>query len=221
MAFKLFLYGESPRRAYLQLLLTGIAVLLSLVGALALLYDTPFTFRAVCISNLGNPNYNSRAWWLFSVVCVLGALVLFPCCMYLYHHFTTPNIYLARLWVVFVMTGVAGLAAVGVVNETIHPAHLVLAFFAFGGFGLALFLSLGILAWKVWAHEAWPTSGQFVALLATIGAFIGVILRELQIYGIANPADLNFTEWVAFALIMTWLVLLLLISPPLFGKKKF
>jgi hypothetical protein len=211
--FQNIIRGMGTKKEHGIFTITGLMIFLGIIGLLTQLYDTPFTFRLVCISNLGNPNYNIMGWWLFTLDFIFGAIILLPHCLYVYRHFQTPNKIFGGIWLLLSLMGVFGLVMVGIFNETINPAHIIFALFSFGGIGLGLFVSLIIMGWKIYAHEPWPTKGQYFGFILVIIGFLAVILNELRKYGIDVPSDLNFTEWVAFILLMVYLIGLYLVIP--------
>lgn len=175
------------------------------IGICILLYDGPFTFRDVCISNLGNPLYNPRGWWVFSLGMCLLAVLIIPHVVYLYKRVDFGVELLRKAWFLLVMVGVFGMFMVGIVNETNYGLHIAFAAFAFGGYGLAMILSILVMIIRVIRGKKWPDARSFSVLLVLLLGFLMVIVSEILKYGINNPADLNFTEWMAFFLILTWI----------------
>ncbi|MBD3350819.1 MAG: DUF998 domain-containing protein [Candidatus Lokiarchaeota archaeon] len=171
----------------------------------ASLYDGEFNLRDVCISNLGNPELNSRGWWIFSICMCLMAILIIPHILYLYRNINFYSRILEQIWLFLLIMGSIGMFFVGIVNEINYPTHLAFAAIAFGGYGLALILALVIMLVRVIKGEKWPNLVSYIIMAIFMSVLLGIIIREIVVYGIRNPSDLNFTEWIAFFLIIGWI----------------
>lgn len=70
--------------------------------------------------------------------------------------------------------GSFGMFMVGIVNETMYELHVIFAAIAFGGIGLALFLSIIILIVRVIKREEWPNLKKFFVLFVILFFFWGL-----------------------------------------------
>jgi hypothetical protein len=191
---------------YFILVLGSAFILLAISGGL---YNLPFSLRTVAISNLGNPTLNPRGWWVFTISFVFTGLALLPHIKYLYSRFQSKPIeipILKYIWLIFMLFSCIGMVGVGILNETLGAIHYVVAIFGFGGMGLNMLYTIALLVYSTIRHRNWFPVKRWMIFYGGIFMAMGVLIREFSIYGIANPADLNFSEWWALFLLVGWFI---------------
>ncbi len=207
-----FITGQSDRKAYGVLLLIIVISTIGLFFTIAALYSIPITFRTHAISNLGNPkpNYNPRGWWLFTLLFVAMAIFILPYVVYIAHGIPFP-----RLWLGLMGLSCAGLALVGIFNESLGAIHYVGAVMAFSGAGIGAIVYLPIFIRVIVRKSGNIHPIPFSLLYCYVLVFLAIIIREVVTYGISKPSDLNFTEWMALFLLLGWIFgLYFVVEPP-------
>jgi uncharacterized protein DUF998 len=169
------------------------------------LYYKSFNFRDVCISNLGNPGHNPDGWWLFTIAMIFSAIGLIPVYQAIFKKLEMGKNIFGKIWMSLLYLASFGMVGVGIFNETMGIIHYYFAGFTFGGFGIAALSSVGIYSYRIKINKTWPSLKGFCILFSIMLILIIIILSEVITYGIDVPSDLNFTEWIAFFLIFTWL----------------
>jgi hypothetical protein len=91
---KFGLFSKIQQMKYFAIIL---AICLSLIIISASFYHIPFNFYDVCISNLGNPGYNPKGWWLFTLACVSAGIFLIPYFQFHFLHFEPNNAIVMRI----------------------------------------------------------------------------------------------------------------------------
>jgi hypothetical protein len=211
--FILYLKGRASKRLHLMITFSLLGIFGLLLIICATFYNTPFNFRDVCISNLGNPTLNGRAWWLFSVDFIFGSFIMWVHSSYIYHHLPNSPKYFNKIWLFLMRVTCFGMVAISIVNETNFTYHYFLAFFAFGGIGLATFFSILHLIIRFIQTRSWKLGSLFNLFILLFIVCLIIIVKEVLTYGIVIPSDLNFTEWIAFFGLLIWIVGLFFILP--------
>jgi hypothetical membrane protein len=189
---------------FYYLIILIIATILIIITAN--LFERPFTFHDVCISNLGNPtsNYNPKAFWLFSITCIFGSIALIPIYKQIYIILLPEQPQVSRIWLFLLIIATIGLSGVGIFNEHMGPIHYVFAILAFGGYGLAILLFGGMMIHRTMIKAPWSSVRSWVILYLILILLMVFMISEVIRLGIDNPADLNFVEWVAFFTVAIW-----------------
>jgi hypothetical membrane protein len=197
------------RKHYALYFIWVLSIAFGLLLISANLYSSPFSWRTVAISNLGNPNLNPRGWWIFTLDFVFAGIALLPIFKYLSSIFQTRSFNTPRIgsfWQMLMLFSSIGLIGVGIFNETLGPIHYIFAIFGFGGMGLNIVYTFALLGYDIFHQRKWFRVTPWVILYFFTFLGISVILREFAIYGISNPADLNFSEWWGLVILIGWFI---------------
>ena len=208
---KAYFTGSLEKRQHGVIFGIGVSFLLSALFLSTITYKIPFNFRDVCISNIGNPNHNPQSYLIFTFVCIFAGILLSGHQMYIYKNLKHISKIPAKIGLFLSLLGDVGLILVGIVNETYFPEHFILAGFAFGGMGLAIFVSVFMLMWDIYKRRDKDLIPIFSTSMIFLAVCSSIILREFSIYGVNVASDLFFTEWIAFFLVMGWQIILYLL----------
>ncbi len=200
----MFWSKEKPLQFYKKYIMVFYGLLLSLFIGTIILYGNGFSFTEVCISNLGNPGYNPKGWKLFTTMFISSGLYLIPFHIYLFKRLRNYFPIWDRVWIFLLFLGDLGIILVGIFNETLGLIHIIAALLAFGGLGVALFLSIIFFSINVYKNRAWPSKIPFLILMSVLGGILLFLIHELINHGFDIPKDLNPAEWAVFSLILIW-----------------
>jgi hypothetical protein len=168
-----------------------------------LLYPTPFSFRTVWISSLGNPVIYNHVWVFNLGVFTTGLLLLYHF-VYLEYHSNRLSSFIRIITTFILSIGALSFLGIAIFTDNIQPIHDYIAFFAFvgQGFGLALFNIAIIHAILPRLHQLNPkrslilfmiTSGFVIFMLFAICLFLSMYIIEN--FEIMEPV---LWEWLAF-----------------------
>jgi len=210
--------GKLSKKAHFRVMAGAYIVLLGTFGISAFLYEKTFTFRNACVSNVGNPIYNPRGWWIFTLVYIFSGIFFVGHHLYIYKRLDIDSLFLKNSWLFLSIIGDIGIVFTGIFNETLGFSHILFAVMAFGGLGLAIIEVVLLISYWIIAKKKYPSPRASVLLLCFFTLMTAIIVRELVTYGIKVPYELNFAEWIAFFLVLGWQLLLLLVISPKFPK---
>ncbi|MEX2682286.1 MAG: DUF998 domain-containing protein [Candidatus Sigynarchaeota archaeon] len=202
-------FTERTLRTFLAIILAAIAVLLGISWALHELSNPgkPYNILADQISTLGNPKQNPNGYYLFSVALWVLSFAAVPLLRFYRRALPPLQARVTGVFVVFFAIGIPGTALVGFFPSSLDSTvHLVVAALAFGGIGLAFFLSgFGIITSKIrHRNDSIP-----IALVVPFVVFNCFVMFGIAVVGYTAAAGIfNDVEgtWLSFSL-WEWLLL--------------
>ncbi|MBN2150366.1 MAG: DUF998 domain-containing protein [Candidatus Lokiarchaeota archaeon] len=202
-------FTERTLRAFLAAVLVAIAALLTISWMLYEAHNPgdPYNILAHQISHLGNPKRNPHGFILFSAALWVLAIAAVPLLRFYRRALPLLRARVTGVFTAFFALGIPGTALVGFLPSSLDSkAHLVAAALAFGGIGLAFFLSgFGILTSKLRNRNGAISP----ALAIPFAAFIGFVAFGFAVVGYTAAAgifdDVEGT-WLSFSL-WEWLLL--------------
>ncbi len=185
-----------------------VAVSIAYTGTLlVLLFASGGSLSTYAISNLGDPNVVPNWWWVETFLYVLISTLLIPYTRAMYRVIYSRAKPVKALWAFFMSSAIFGLAATGIFNETFVLVHIITSIFAFGGFSIALFLSLLLLLSNVKKRHESINRSRVLILFVILGCGLAIMINELITYGVTDPSKLFFLEWMGMFTINAWLIL--------------
>ncbi len=194
--------------AFLAIVVTTIVVLLGFAWATADAYNPsrPYNILVNQISDLGNPNHNP-CFYLFSMALWTLSFAAVPLLQFYRRALAPLKAKVTGVFTFFFALCIPGAVTVGFCPSSLNQTvHLIAAAFAFGGIGLAFFLSgFGIITSKVRDHN----DNISLALVNSFVIFIGFIVVGFLVVGYTAALgifnDVGGT-WLSFSL-WEWLLL--------------
>ncbi len=179
-----------------------------------------FTFQHTAISNLGNPDLNPQAWWVFSIGMIGTGILLLPQLRYIYVHIRTDAPKSAKMMVLLLILTPLGMIGAGIINEHfLFVVHYIFGALVYAGLGLAAIYAFFFFILRMVRKKPWPTLWQFVLLYSFVLAACGFLFSQLALLGQPGFDDIDFLEWVMLVTLIGWFIGVHLILPGS-GKEK-
>ncbi len=217
--------GNAGKLAYIKSISIVLAILLGGIFAAALLYERPFSFLTVQISQLADLGDNPVGGVLFAACLIVAGVLILPHAMYLYR-VMLPDVKIAGgISAFFIGASGIGISIVGIFPSDVNYAmHIVGAILAFGGIALGAIFSLPPLLKKLWRGAGWPKPWQ---VLVTYGQLAVAVVVTIFLVGIPLAGDLaagTFSsanpptwwapcEWMLLFSAVAWAILLVYMAP--------
>ncbi len=195
-------------RAFLAIVLAAIVVLLGAAWAIDEISNPGRSYNILVnqISDLGNPNHNP-GFYLFSLALWTLSFAAVPLLQFYRRTLAPLKAKVTGVFTFFFALCIPGTVLVGFCPSSLNQTvHLVAAAFAFGGIGLAFFLSgFGIIMSKIREHN----DKISLALAISFAVFIGFVIVGFSVVGYTAALgifnDVGGT-WLSFSL-WEWLLL--------------
>jgi hypothetical protein len=195
-------------RTFLAIVLTAIVLFLGAAWAIDDLYNPGRSYNILVnqISDLGNPNHNP-GFYLFSLALWMLSFAAIPLLQFFRRTLALLQAKVAGVFTFFFALCIPGTVLVGFCPSSLNQTvHLIAAAFAFGGIGLAFFLSgFGIIKSKVRDHN----DKISLALAIPFVPFIGFVIVGFAVVGYTAALGI-FNDvggkWLSFSL-WEWLLL--------------
>jgi hypothetical membrane protein len=211
MDIKTWIRGNAGKMDYVKSISFALLILLAGIFIAALLYERPFSFLTVQISELAALRDNPIGGILFDTCFIVAGLIIIPHSLYLYKVMLPDVKQASRVSAAFVVASGIGIIMVGLFPSDIYfMEHIVGAILAFGGVGLSALFSLPAIAKKLLRKEEWLKPW---AVLVTYGQLVAVVLATLFLVGIPCldvilAGSHDFTAALLWWPMCEWLLLL-------------
>ncbi|MHA1819770.1 MAG: hypothetical protein ACTSU2_08815 [Promethearchaeota archaeon] len=213
--------GNSTKREYLMHF--GAALFIYFLGILlaALKYPGGFSIDNVYMSYLGGSDHNPTGYIYYCTANFITGILLVPHFIFLYKRIAPTTKALTFISNLFGILGSIGFAMIGIFHQGILPKmHQLMTNIAFGGFGIAVLLTMFILIRKMCLRDNWPSIWSFLLLYGTMfGILIMTLLFDFYpdfFIGLGmDPRFLGnrFLEWFYFFTVLEWFIVIVLIIP--------
>ncbi len=180
-----------------------------------------FSFEDTAISNLGNPNLNPHAWWIFSIGMIGTGILLIPQLRYLCIHIHADAPKSAKIMVFCLALTPIGMIGAGIINEQfLFVVHYIFGALVYAGLGLAAIYAFFFFILRMIRKKSWPTLRAFVILYGMVLAACGFLFYQLAHLGQPGYPEIDLSEWVMLVALIGWFVGVYLILPVNYVEKK-
>ncbi len=225
MDLRAWMRGNTSKSSYVKSISVVLSILLGGIFSAALLYELPFSFLTVQISQLADLQNNPIGGLIFAICFIAAGIIILPHAIYLYR-VMQPDVKIASVVsAAFIAGSGIGIIIVGLFPSDVnYTMHIVGAILAFGGIALGALFSLFPNIKKLLRKADWPKPWQVVV---TYGQLVAAILVTLFLVGIplfaeisAGTFDSNYPplwwaacEWMLLFSAVAWAILMVYMAP--------
>ncbi len=212
--------GQASKPTHIKYLLALIALFFIAVTVAVGFFPAPgYTPLNNHVSDMGGIARNPTVWWFFDASIIGIGILMIPQFVYLYRRLMPTTKWLTRLAMICGVVGCIGFSVLGMFPQDIPDPHDIAADLAFGGLGLAAFLTMFILLRKKWVRESWPSWKAFLLVYGPLYITITLIIVMPNLDPVAgiDPRWFSWTpwQWTALLSVLYWLVIITFITPDL------
>ncbi len=225
MDLRTWLNGNAGKSSYVISISIVLAILLGGIFSAALLYERPFSFLTVQISQLADLGDNPVGGLIFAACFIIAGIIIVPHAIYLYR-VMQPDVKVASgIAAIFIAGSGIGIMIVGIFPSNVnYTMHIVGAIAAFGGIALGALFSLFPNLKKILRKAPWPkpwqvlvTYGQLLAATLVTLFLVGIpLLNELAAGTFSSdnpPVWWPLCEWLLLFSAVAWAILMVFMAP--------
>ncbi len=217
--------GNAQKSTYVKSITIVLAILLGGISSAALLYELPFSFLTVQISQLADLQDNPVGGLIFAACFIVAGILIVPHAVYLYK-VLLPDVKIASgISASFTAGSGIGIIIVGLFPSGVnYTMHIVGAILAFGGIFVGALFSLFPAIKKLVRKAGWPnpwlvvvTYGQLAIITMLALSLVGIpILNEIMAGTYTSdflPVLWPLCEWMLLFSAVAWAVGMVLGAP--------
>ncbi len=225
MHLRTWIHGNGKKSDYIKSISIVLGILLGGILSAALLYERPFSFLTVQISQLADLWDNPVGGVIFAICFVVAGVIIIPHAMYMYQ-VMQPDVKIASaISALFIGASGIGILIVGIFPSNVnYTMHIVGAILAFGGIALGALFSLLPNIKKILRKANWPKPWQ---VLLTYGQLLATVIITYNLVGIPLFAEISagtfdsgnppvwwpLCEWLLLFSAVAWAILMVYMAP--------
>ncbi len=225
MNLRAWICGNAEKSSYVKSITVMLAILLGGILSAALLYERPFSFLTIQISQLAELEDNPVGGVIFAICFIVAGVIIVPHAIYLYR-VMQPDVKIASgISAVFIGGSGIGIIIVGLFPSNVnYTMHIVGAILAFGGIAMGALFSLLSIIKKISRKAVWPRPWQVILMYGqlVVAMMVTLFLVGIPLYGALSAGTFSsynppywwaLCEWLLLFSAVAWSILLVYMAP--------